>query len=207
MLVPGEGLVGQAVEADAADAAGSPREEFVHERLLQAHRLKNLRAAVALLRGDAHLAHHLEQALRRRLDEVLVELLARVIAGDDLLGLHLIDRGEGHVWIHRTRAVACEQCKVLHFAGLARLDDDAATGASAFADEMVVHARRGQERRHGRMLAADAAVGEHDDRGAVLHGLRRLGANSIEPLPHARRPLRRRKEHRDGLAHEAGLLQ
>ena len=204
VFVPGEGLVGEAFQADAADAAGRPREELVHERLLQAHRLEDLRAAVALLRGDAHLAHDLQQALRRRLDEVLVELLPRIVAADDLLRLHLVDRGEGDVGVHGAGAVTGEQREVLHLAGLARFDDEPATGAGALADEVVVHAGSGQERRHGGLVAAHAAVGEHEDRRAALHGLRRLGPDRIETLPHPRSPVGRWKEHRDRLRDEAG---
>ena len=63
MLMPLERLLGHALEADAADPAGRAGEEFIDEPLLQAHRLEYLSAAIALLRRDAHLAHHLEEAL------------------------------------------------------------------------------------------------------------------------------------------------
>ena len=39
--------------------------------LLEADRLEDLRAAVALKRRDAHLGHHLQDALVERLDVVL----------------------------------------------------------------------------------------------------------------------------------------
>ena len=47
----------------------------------QADGLENLRAAVALLRGDAHLRHHLEQALADGLDVVLFQLVVAVFVG------------------------------------------------------------------------------------------------------------------------------
>jgi hypothetical protein len=42
MLVPLEALVGHALEADAADPAGRPREEFIAEALFEADRLITL---------------------------------------------------------------------------------------------------------------------------------------------------------------------
>ena len=65
------------VEADAADARRGPGEVAVDELLLEADRLEDLRAAVALQRRDAHLRHHLEHALVERLDVVLHRLLVR----------------------------------------------------------------------------------------------------------------------------------
>jgi hypothetical protein len=42
---------------------GGAGEELVDEGLAQADRVENLRAAIGLVGGDAHLGHHLEQAL------------------------------------------------------------------------------------------------------------------------------------------------
>ena len=50
-------------------------EELVDELAVQADGLEDLRAAIALLRRDAHLRHHLEQALADGLDVVLLQLL------------------------------------------------------------------------------------------------------------------------------------
>ena len=69
-LVPLLDLLRDDVDADAADARRRPREVAVDERLLEADRLEDLRAAVALQRRDAHLGHHLEDALVERLDVV-----------------------------------------------------------------------------------------------------------------------------------------
>ena len=59
------------VHADAADARRRPGEVLVDDVLAQADRFEHLRAAIALDRGDAHLRHHLDDALGRGLDEVL----------------------------------------------------------------------------------------------------------------------------------------
>ena len=49
---------------------GGPREVAIDERLVEADRFEDLRAAIALQRRDAHLGHHLEDALVERLDVV-----------------------------------------------------------------------------------------------------------------------------------------
>ena len=205
MLVPPQHFLGHALQADAADPARSPREKLVDKLLVEPHRLEDLRPTVALLRGDAHLAHHLEQALRRGLDVVFMELLAGMVTGDDPLGLHLVDRGEGEIGIDRAGPIPGEQREVLHLAGFAGFDHDSAAGSRPRADEMMMNAPCGQQRRHHRHLPAAAPVGKDDDRHSGGHGGRRLGTNRVETLPHASRPLRRWKQQRNRLGHEAGL--
>ena len=75
-LVAPAHLFGNHVDADAADARHRVREVAVDERLVQADRLEDLRAAVALQRRDPHLRHHLEDALVERLDVVRDRLVA-----------------------------------------------------------------------------------------------------------------------------------
>ena len=68
-------LLGDLEHADALDVARRAGEVLVDERLLQPDRLEDLRAAVGLVRRDAHLGHHLVEALADRLDEALARLL------------------------------------------------------------------------------------------------------------------------------------
>ena len=65
-------LAGQHVQADALDARGGAGEVGVDQRFVQAHCLKDLRAAIALQSADAHLREGLQQALVDGLDEVLL---------------------------------------------------------------------------------------------------------------------------------------
>src|SRR5207248_6743657 len=65
--------LGDDVEADAGNARGGPGEILVDEILAQPDGLENLGAAVTLRRGDAHLRHHLEDALVDGLDVVRSE--------------------------------------------------------------------------------------------------------------------------------------
>ena len=110
---------------------------------------EDLRAAIALLRRDAHLRHHLQQAFDGGLDVRLVELVERVGLRDIALVAQRVERGERQVRIDRAGAVAGQQGEVLHFARLARLDDQSAAGARFFAKQMMMHAAGGQQRGNG----------------------------------------------------------
>ena len=104
------------------------REVAIDERLVQADRLEDLRAAVALQRRDPHLRHHLEDALVERLDVVgdrLVALDPRQHPLED----HVVDRLEGDVGIDDAGAVSHQQRHVVHFARVAALDDQRAARA------------------------------------------------------------------------------
>ena len=81
---------------------GRPGEVLVDHVLVEADRLEDLGAAVALDRGDAHLGHHLDDALADRLDVVLDRVLL-VDAGQQALAAHVVERLEGEVGIDRAR--------------------------------------------------------------------------------------------------------
>ena len=93
----------------------------IDERLAQADGLEDLRAAVAGERRDAHLGHHLEDALVERLDVVLDRLLVRE-ARQLALPDHVVQRLEREIRVHRAGAVAEQQRAVVHFARVARLE-------------------------------------------------------------------------------------
>ena len=130
LLVPPPHFFGDDVDADAADARRGAREVLVDERAVEADRLEHLRAAVALQRRDAHLGHHLEDALVERLDVVLDRLLVRD-ADEHPLPDHVVERLERQVRVDRAGAVAEEQRAVMHFARVARFDDQRAARARA----------------------------------------------------------------------------
>ena len=169
--VPGRGLRGEDVEPDSTELAHRAGEVAVDELLRQAERLEDLGAAVGRDGGDAHLRHHLEDALAERLDEVL----------DGLLGGHALDRAgadevldrlHGEVGVDRGGAVPDEQRDVVHLAHVAGLDDQADQGAGLLADEVVVHGGGEQQRRDRRVVATGVAVGQHDEAGALGDRLR-----------------------------------
>ena len=68
--VAGGDLGGDLVEADAAELGGGAGEVLVDELLAEADGLEHLGAGVGGDRGDAHLGHHLEDALAGGLDVV-----------------------------------------------------------------------------------------------------------------------------------------
>ena len=119
------------------------------ELAIEPDRLEDLGAAIAAQRRDPHLREDLEQPLVRGLEVVLDGLLVAEVLGDEgpLLD-ELRDRLEGEVGIDRAGAVADQEREVRDLARLAGLDDDAAAGAGALADQMVVN-RAGREQRPG----------------------------------------------------------
>ena len=68
-------LAGDDVEPDALDARRRPGEVLVDDLAVEPDGLEDLRAPVAVQRRDAHLGHHLEDALVDRLAEVLHRLV------------------------------------------------------------------------------------------------------------------------------------
>ena len=169
-------LLGDLVEADALDAGGGAGEIGVDEFRLQPDRVENLRAAIGLIGGDAHLGHHLEQALVDRLDVALDDFLVVELLRQ--LALHRDQRLEGEIGIDRLGAVAGEAGEMMHLARLAGFDHEADRGAQALADQMMMHGRAGEQRRDRDAVGAGAAVGQDDDVDAVAHRGLGLAAQS-----------------------------
>ena len=179
------GLLRDLGEADAFDARVRAGEILVDEVLAQADRVENLRAAIGLIGRDAHLGHHLEQALVDRLDVALDDLLVVELLRQ--LVLHRDQRLEGEIGIDRLGAVAGEAGEVMHFARLAGLDHQADRRAQALADQMMVHGRAGEQRRNRHAVGAGLAVGQDDDVVAAAHCLFGALAQLVErqPMPSA----------------------
>ncbi len=188
-------FLGDDVDADAADARGRPREVAIDERLLEADSLENLRSAVALERRDAHLGHHLEDALVERLDVVQRRLLARD-ALDHALADHVVERFERQIRIDRASAVADEKRDVMDLARVARLEEQRAARARALTDEMMVDTRRCEQARDRRALLGHAAIREDDDRVAGTHGVARLCLKALHRALQRRAAFPRVVNHR-----------
>src|SRR5439155_25775358 len=110
--VAGPDLVGDYIKPDAADARGSPGEIFVNHLLAQSNRFKDLRSAIALGRGDAHLRHHLGHALVDGLDVVFDGMLV-IHAVELALTEHVVERLESQVRVYGAGAIADKQRKVV----------------------------------------------------------------------------------------------
>src|SRR5690606_36592690 len=114
-------LLAHFAQADTLDRRRRSGEVLVDELARQADRVEDLRAAIGLVGRDAHLGHDLLDALPDRLDVVLLDLLGGQFR--ELVLADLLQRIEREVGVHRLRAVAGERAEMVHFAGLAGLDD------------------------------------------------------------------------------------
>ena len=147
--------------AHTAHRAGEVR---VDELRSEAHGLEDLRGVVALHRGDAHLGHDGDDAGGRSL----------VVVGDALLGCHVqiaVRRQVANarmrvVRIDAARGVAHQRRKVVRGHGVATLHHDVGKGTHAGADQVVVHAAHGEQRRYGH-LARSGTIAQHHDVHAV----------------------------------------
>ena len=142
--------------------------------LAESDGFEDLRAAVALQGGDAHLAEGLQESLVDALDVVGHGLL---VGADGL---------EREIGIDGARAVADEQGEVHHLARLAAFDDEGDLGARLFADQVIVDRGHGQQAGDGSVFFVDAAVGENQQRVAGLDGQRgapaQLGERALQTL-------------------------
>ena len=147
--------------AHTAHRAGEIR---VDELRRKANGLEDLRRMVALHRGDAHLGHDGDDAGGRSL----------IVVGDALLGRHVqiaacrqvANARMCVVRIDAARGVAHQRRKVVRRHGIAALHHDIGKGAHAGADQVIVHAAHGEQRRHGH-LARSGTIAQHHDVHAV----------------------------------------
>ena len=184
-----DGLARDLRQPHPADGARRTGEEPLDETLVQADRVEDLRAAIGLVGRDAHLGHHLQDALVDRLDVAPVELavaqLLRQLVPDRR------ERFEREIGVDRLGAVPGQGAEVMDFARLAGLDDQAEQGPQPRPHEVVVHRRGAQQRRDGDAVVVDRAVAEHQDVVAFLTGPFGLGANRLERRTHALGAVRR----------------
>ena len=200
-------LLGDDVDAHAADPRGGPREVAVHEGLVQPDRLEDLGAPIGLDGGDPHLGDHLEHALVERLDVVLLRG-GLVQPREQALADHVVQRLEGQVRVDGARTVPEQQRGVMHLPRVARLDDQAHLHAAALADEVMVHARGGEQRGNGRQLLVHPAVGQDQVGRAVAHRLACLRAHRLQGPREAGAALGHGVDHLDGgrpVAGEVGV--
>jgi hypothetical protein len=200
-VLAGLHLPGDDVDAHAADAGGGPGEVLVDEVLVQAHRLEDLGAVVALDGGDPHLGDHLDDALVHRLDVLLLGDVGRPLhhPQPDLV----VDGLEGQVGVHGAGAVAHQQREVVDLARLARLQHQPDPGAGALGQEVVLHRRHRQQGGDGRVLLVVAAVGEDDDVVPLGDGLGAAVAEVLDRLAQAGAAVAGLEQHGQGDGLEA----
>ena len=187
VVVAACGLLGDLVEADALDGGRGAEEILVDEAPCEPDRVEDLRAAIGLIGGDAHLGHHLEDALVDRLDVALDHFLVVELFGE--LVLHRDQRLEREIGIDRLGAVAGEAAEMMHLARLAGLDHQADRGAQALADQVMVHGRGREQRRDRDAVGPGLAVRQDDDVVAAVDGGLGALAQAFERVLHAVRAL------------------
>ena len=183
-LMHAKGFVGDLEQANALNVARGAGEIFLDQRVGEAHRFEDLRAAVGLIGRNAHLRHHLVEALADRLDEVLRRVARRQLRKPLV---QMLDRFQRQVRMDRFGAVASEQRKMMNFARRARFDDQPGARAKPVADQVLMHCRRRQERRNRHQLRRSLAVGDDQDVVAEPGGVFRVRTQARQRRFHARR--------------------
>src|SRR5450830_1198016 len=170
-------------EANAFHVRRGALEVLVDHRLVQADRLEDLGAAVGHIGRNAHLRHHLQQALADGFREVVDGLFRR-----DVVRQRVGQFGQGfhrQVRVHGFGTVAGQQREVVRLAGRAGFHDEAGGGTQALADQVLVDGGRGQQRRDGDAVGAHGAVGHDQDIVAGLDGVHGFRAQRGQRRFHA----------------------
>ncbi len=187
-------LLGDLAEAHALDGARRAGEVLVAERRRDPDGLEDLRAAVRLVGGDAHLGHHLEEALGDGLDVAGAGLLMGRAVGEEVAQGG--DGGEGEVRVDGLGAVAGQQREVVHLARGSRLHHEARPRAQPGAHQVLVHVAQGEQRGDGDEIRAHLAIGEDDDvHPAAAHHVLGVGGELGQGRLHAVRAPRGRVAH------------
>ena len=194
-------LLGQHVETDAAELGWRACEVLVDDVAVEPDRLECLGGGVGGDGRDAHLAHHLHDALAERL-EVVAHRGRWVDAGQLALTDQVLDGLERQVRVDRGRAEADQHRDVVHLACVAALHHQRHGGALLAADQVVVHRGHRQQRRNRRLGVIGVPVGDDEragalrDRvaGAVAQVLQRLGKSLAAAFDVVERPQHRRLE-------------
>ena len=174
LRMPLHRLGGNLGHAGAFDAGRGAGEAFFDKGAGQANRVENLRPAIGLVGGNAHLGHHLQHPLANRLDEVL----ARFIRADLQPVIHpqLLDGLERQIRVDRLGAIAGQGAEMMHFPRLTGFHHQPRIGAQALTDQVMMHGSGRQQRRNGDAVGGHAAIGNHQNVEPVQHGVRRLVA-------------------------------
>ncbi len=172
---------------------------------MQADGLENLRAAVALDGGDAHLGDDLDHAFDRGLDVILAGVLLRQ-ADEQALANHVVERFKGDVRVDGAGPVTDEQGKVMDFARFAGFQNQADARAGAFANEMMMQTGHGQQGGNGSQFLVHAAVGQNEDIGAGLDRAGGAHAKVLHRLDQARLAVAGLEENGQGDGFETGVV-
>mmetsp|Transcript_65623 Transcript_65623/g.168919 ORF Transcript_65623/g.168919 Transcript_65623/m.168919 type:complete len:262 (+) Transcript_65623:556-1341(+) len=200
-LVHGEGLHRQLLEAEALELAGDAVEAQVHDVLVQADGIGNLRTLIAPQCRDAHFGHDLQQALA----DCLLVLGEETRLGRVLVLRHLAlllqrqDGLVGQVGADGISAKGQQQGMVADLVGLATVNDQRRLHTPLLLHQRLVHSAAAEERWNGHLADRGRAVGEDHDLAAGIHGLHHLLTDAAQVRLHARGALLLREGGVNGL--------
>ena len=161
-VVPNLHFLGNDIQPHSFHPGSSPGEILVDESFAQANGFENLRATVALHRGDAHLRHHLDDPFVGRFDEVLHGLIV-IDARQLALADHVVEGLESQVGIDGPRAIADQKREMVNLARLAAFQDQTGFRPGSLPNQVMIQPGDGQQRGNRRMIAIHAAIREDDN--------------------------------------------
>ena len=182
-LVAHLGFLGDLLQADAADRRGDAAEIFLRHFLADADSFEDLRAVVALDRGDPHLTHDPQDAVHC-CREVVCECFLRTLAVQAVLVREILHRFQRQIRMDRRHAETDQRGEMMDLTRFARLQNDADIRTYLLADEVVVQPRRSKERRDRHVLLIHAAVREDQDILPIPHRSERRLEKVMERLLH-----------------------
>ena len=168
-LVHAQSFFGNFKNANALHAARCASEVLVHGFGVDANGFKQLRTAIRHVGADTHLGHDLGQALTHRFDVVVDGFISRQISWQ--LFVQSLQSFHGQVGVNGFCAVTCQHRKVMHLAGCAGFHHQASRGAQAFAHQVLVNSRQGQQCRDGHLGGCHAAVADDQNVVAAFDGV------------------------------------
>ena len=92
----------------------------------------------------------------------------------------------------------------MHFARLAAFDHEADLSSRAFADQMMMNRRDGEQCRYRRSILSDAAIRKHDDSVTIIDCLAGIVAKTVERLLHSVPAFAHVEQHLQGDGSESG---
>ena len=147
-----------------------------HDIIGQADDFKQLRAAIAANRADAHFRNDFQQAFLDAAPVVSSQLgvffSARQL--DHAAFAECMNGLIGQIRIYRRRAIADQAGEMMRVACGAGFDNQIAITTQADADQMLVHRTGHQQRMDRQLVGFGIAIGQNQDNRAVAHRLLRL---------------------------------
>ena len=122
-----------------------PVKYLLDEFARQADGVEDLRATIGLVGGDAHLGHHLQDALAHGLDVILLHFIR--LERQTLAHPNLFERFKGKIGVNRFRAITCQGAEVMDFTCFTSFHNHARLHAQALPHQMMMHGRGRQKRR------------------------------------------------------------